>query len=315
MRTPVAALVLAALALTLPAPAHAFDVEQWSTLPGANDDDSPDGFPELMAPTGFHDSAREVMAAIKRYIVDRDPYQVSTGSANAYALSATQSITAYATGQTFSFIPNFTNTGTATLNVDSVGAKEILRPDGSGLTSGDIKNGQMVVVAYSGVDDAFKMLSPVHRAGAGLLRQLVTVSTSGHGAASKTVTSTSAVPALTSMAQILSTSITPADADNKIVIEAVINVSSDDAVTAALFKDSSTNAVYVGRDEGPDALGTETQFPMVLRYVTDAGGTSSQTWIVGVAGSSGSISWNGNASVQYFDGAMESNLSLTEIAP
>src|SRR3990167_304736 len=40
------------------------DVRQWSTTAASNNDASPDGWPENMAPSGVNDSARENMAAI-----------------------------------------------------------------------------------------------------------------------------------------------------------------------------------------------------------------------------------------------------------
>lgn len=42
------------------------DIKTWSTSAGNNNAASPDGFPEGMAPSGVNNSAREVMAAIRR---------------------------------------------------------------------------------------------------------------------------------------------------------------------------------------------------------------------------------------------------------
>ena len=40
-------------------------IRNWSTTAGNNNDASPDGFPENMAPSGVNDSAREVMASVR----------------------------------------------------------------------------------------------------------------------------------------------------------------------------------------------------------------------------------------------------------
>lgn len=40
-------------------------IKNWSTVAGDNNDPSPNGFPENMAPSGLNDSAREMMAAIR----------------------------------------------------------------------------------------------------------------------------------------------------------------------------------------------------------------------------------------------------------
>jgi len=142
-----------------PGLAVAGDISTWSTAPDSNVTAAPDGFPEPMDAGDVNDAAREVMAAIKRYLVDRDAYTVSTGSANAYVLAATQTVSAYATGQTYSWIASFQNTGTATLNVDAVGAKTIMKHGGTPLASGDIRIGSAVTVVYLGSGDIFLMTS------------------------------------------------------------------------------------------------------------------------------------------------------------
>lgn len=77
----------------------------------------------------------------------------TTGSANAYVLSSGQTLTAYTTGQRFNITPNFTCSGAATLNVDSLGAKNIYKNAGGSLAavaSGDIVSGVPVTVTYDG---------------------------------------------------------------------------------------------------------------------------------------------------------------------
>lgn len=43
------------------------DIDDWGSTAGANNAASPDGFPELMPRSGVNDSAREVMAAVRRW--------------------------------------------------------------------------------------------------------------------------------------------------------------------------------------------------------------------------------------------------------
>jgi hypothetical protein len=86
-------------------------------------------------------------------------YVTTSGSANAY-VAATPALGAYAAGNLVVFNANFTNTGSATLNLNSLGAKTIKKLDGAtNLVSGDIVSGQVVVVRYDGTN--FQMLSPV----------------------------------------------------------------------------------------------------------------------------------------------------------
>ena len=87
-------------------------------------------------------------------------YATATGAVNTYAITLTPAITSYQAGQKFTFKANLANTGTATLNVNGLGAKTIKKLGGTtNLASGDIAINQMVEVEYNGTD--FDMQSPV----------------------------------------------------------------------------------------------------------------------------------------------------------
>lgn len=135
------------------------EVKSWSATAASNNSASPDGFPEGMAPSGVNDSAREVMAALARYRADTDGVNTSAGSANAYTLAASTTYAAYAQGDRFCFKSNFANTGAATLNVDSVGAKTIKKMDGTDLAANDISSGAIVDVVYDGTN--FQLVSAI----------------------------------------------------------------------------------------------------------------------------------------------------------
>lgn len=72
------------------------------------------------------------------------------GSANAITCAPAVAITAYSAGQRFCFIAGSTNSGATTLNVSSLGAKDIKRPDNAALVGDEITSGQMVSVVYNG---------------------------------------------------------------------------------------------------------------------------------------------------------------------
>jgi hypothetical protein len=75
----------------------------------------------------------------------------STGSANAQVVSTIETVTAYANGQRVSFIAGYTNTGAATLQVNTLGAVNIVKgPSASSLQAGDIIAGQLVNCTYYG---------------------------------------------------------------------------------------------------------------------------------------------------------------------
>ena len=83
----------------------------------------------------------------------------SSGGTDAYAITPSPAIVAYANGQKFSFIADVGNTGGATLNVNGLGAKTILKQHDQPLVTGDIEAGQVVDVSYDGTN--FQMASQI----------------------------------------------------------------------------------------------------------------------------------------------------------
>lgn len=74
---------------------------------------------------------------------------VSTGSSNAYAITLTPAITAYAAGQRYMFRANFSNSSACTLAVNGLTAYAIKRMDGSvDLGNSMIISGELVEVVY-----------------------------------------------------------------------------------------------------------------------------------------------------------------------
>jgi hypothetical protein len=127
------------------------DIEtaNWSETAASNNAAPPNGMPEGMAPSGVNDAGREIMGAVKREWDRSHPTVTSGGSANAQTLSYSVNPAALVQGQVYSFIAGFTNTGAASLQVGSLGAKAI-QLAGSALTGGEIVTGQMVMLAYDG---------------------------------------------------------------------------------------------------------------------------------------------------------------------
>lgn len=84
-------------------------------------------------------------------------YAADSGSTDAYAITVTPAPSAYVDGQVFVFKANTVNTGDCTLNVNSLGAKTIVKEKNVAMASGEIKAGQRVMVIYDGTN--FQMLS------------------------------------------------------------------------------------------------------------------------------------------------------------
>ena len=107
------------------------------------------------APSTLDDAGRCLQGAIAREYENRSFATTSSGSANAYIVAYTVAPAAYRTGQVYSFITNFGNTGTATVNINTLGAKTIKKDVAGTLTalsSGDMGSGQFVMLAYNGTD-------------------------------------------------------------------------------------------------------------------------------------------------------------------
>tara|TARA_R100001082_G_scaffold44580_1_gene23762 strand:- start:6658 stop:8721 length:2064 start_codon:yes stop_codon:yes gene_type:complete len=79
-------------------------------------------------------------------------YAADSGSANTYAISLSPAVTAYASGQVFHFKAANANTGASTLNVNSVGAKTIVKDVNTALASGDISQNEVISVIYDGTN-------------------------------------------------------------------------------------------------------------------------------------------------------------------
>ena len=98
---------------------------------------------------------RLLMGALKRFWSRINPAVVSGGSANAYTYTPVNPSfpTAYVVGERYALRASFANSGPATLDVNSLGAKSIKKIGGAGkiaLDRGDIQNGQIVELVYDG---------------------------------------------------------------------------------------------------------------------------------------------------------------------
>ncbi len=106
-------------------------------------------FPENQAPSTVNNGMRALEGLVARWHENINASIATTGSANAYVLAAKGTQTLF-DGLEISFDANFVNTGAATLNVDTTGAKNILKHNDVALAAGDIEQNQKVTVIYDG---------------------------------------------------------------------------------------------------------------------------------------------------------------------
>lgn len=84
-------------------------------------------------------------------------YLTSVSGTDVITATAALGMSAYTTGQVFSFVSAGLNTGAVTLNINAIGAKSIKKSGTLALTAGDIPNGAAIQVLYDGT--SFQLIS------------------------------------------------------------------------------------------------------------------------------------------------------------
>ena len=127
-------------------------ISSWSSTAASNNSTPPDGWPEGMAAADVNNSAREMMAAVKTWWNFISPTNIAAGTANALTLTYSPAPASLYSGLTLSFYKNASdNTGAVTLDVNSLGAKAVVRRDGStALGAADLKANTLYQVSYDG---------------------------------------------------------------------------------------------------------------------------------------------------------------------
>jgi hypothetical protein len=85
-------------------------------------------------------------------------YAADSGSANSYAANISPAISGYITGMEFRIKISNTNTGASTLNLNSLGTKNIKLTNGSAINPNDIISGMIAYFAYDGTN--MQLLNP-----------------------------------------------------------------------------------------------------------------------------------------------------------
>lgn len=130
------------------------NVSEFSTTAASNNSASPNGFPESMAPSGVNDSARELMASLAKWYKDTQGTITTGGTTTAYTLTTNNAHAALNDIPLFAMQINAANTGSATLNVDSLGAKT-MKLAGANLRAGDLAADEIVLVVYNPDNDVY----------------------------------------------------------------------------------------------------------------------------------------------------------------
>lgn len=84
-------------------------------------------------------------------------YGADTGAANAYVVNLSPAATALTTGMQIQFLPNNSNTGASTINVNGLGVVNLLSSTGVALNAGQVRAGNMVFAWFDGA--AFRVIN------------------------------------------------------------------------------------------------------------------------------------------------------------
>lgn len=88
-------------------------------------------------------------------------YAADTGSANAYAAALSPALTAYTAGLEVKILIANTNTGVSTLNINSLGTKNIVLADGTALVGNEIVSGMIAKFMYDGTN--MQLINPANK--------------------------------------------------------------------------------------------------------------------------------------------------------
>ena len=92
---------------------------------------------------------------VNNHIADyvRNPgYGIATGTANIYSLTLSPVPTSYISGMCVAVNINVTNTGSSSLNINSLGAKVLKKSDGTTFAAGDLVASGIYTFRYNGTD-------------------------------------------------------------------------------------------------------------------------------------------------------------------
>lgn len=203
-------------------------------------------------------------------------YVADTGSANAIAIAPSPAITAYATAQYFTFKANATNTGATTINVNSLGTKNVYS-GGAACTGGEIVSGVVYSVCYDGTQ--FHLISPTtsHTSTSGVSDGPATTSTQtithGLGRVPKIVRLTGYCP----QAGGVSTGVYDSSGNrrvNRIVAGGAITVQTDTTSAIRLYDDQATDGDAIGVVQNL----TATSFDIAWTVATGTAATCKFIW-------------------------------------
>jgi hypothetical protein len=169
-------------------------------------------------------------------------FAVDTGTANSYVVALDSSITSYTDGLQVVFRPLNDNTGSATINLNSLGTKSIRLTDSEPIQAGDISAGGIIEVRYS-TSTGFFHLTPnsaiyAHDAGVSATAAAASAST----ASTQATNAASSASSASTSASSASTSATNAATSASSVTASVASCTASQTAAATSATNAATSA-------------------------------------------------------------------------
>jgi len=204
------------------------------------------------------------------------------------------------------------NTGAVTFNLDSHGAKDVKKIDGSALESGDLVANGIYELVYSATLDDWVLVGGGGGGGGGGALQRVTDYYTTKSSHTTTIPIDTSIPQITEGEQIMSAAITPKSASSTLAIRISVPVTGSAIahMVVALFVDSTANAIASGwhtKTSSSDA------FLMFLETEISNASLTARTYKVRIGSHSGTAYVNGGAP-GYYGGTAGAMMIIEEYA-
>lgn len=115
-------------------------------------------FPEGQKIPSLNNGSRELEAMIARQHRDTSGYTLSSGTGDAYALITNGAYPAHATGMVLVWRAHVVSIVSATLTINALSAKPLVRQGGGAIQAGDIAANQIVFSLYNTALDSYQCL-------------------------------------------------------------------------------------------------------------------------------------------------------------
>ena len=247
-----------------------------------------------------------------------DFYQEASGSAaDVYVLEGSdsqQQIHQLRDGMRIRFRVTNANTGSSTINVNSLGAVTA-KLNGSNLSGGELVAGEIVEFVYKQSSNEFDLI--VDSGGVarpGEVVQVVNFQTGATSTGNTIIPVDNTIPQNTEGDEYMTLAITPTSATNNLKIDIVANYTDTGGnnSSAALFQDSTADALAAQFKSQAAAVNRGRVFSFTHFMVS--GTTSSTTFKLRIGPDDGStVTFNGASGAGIFGGVIASSITITEI--